>query len=77
MDGIPIDEAKARLAALIDEVEAGATIEISRGGRVVARLTGVATPRRPVDLARLQALTASQSEAPGGTVREMRDSDRY
>jgi prevent-host-death family protein len=35
-------EAKTHLARLLDEVEAGASITITRNGRAVARLTPVA-----------------------------------
>ncbi|MBY0324238.1 MAG: type II toxin-antitoxin system prevent-host-death family antitoxin [Reyranella sp.] len=80
MDGISLADAKARLSELIDRVEAGDTIDITRRGRPVARLTAVARPRKRIDLAMLQALTAAmpkQDESASDLVRSMRDGERY
>lgn len=79
MDAINLADAKAHLSELIDRVEAGDTIDITRRGRPVARLIKVDKPRRPIDLAILQALTApmSQVEDAAALVRWMRDGDRY
>ena len=41
-------EAKTHLPRLLDEVEAGASITITRNGRAVARLTPVAGAREAV-----------------------------
>jgi antitoxin (DNA-binding transcriptional repressor) of toxin-antitoxin stability system len=52
---------------------------ITRRGKPVARLTAVARPRKPIDAAQLQSLTASmplQTQAAADLVRSMRDSDR-
>ncbi|CAA2159523.1 Antitoxin VapB22 [Methylobacterium brachiatum] len=80
MDAITLADAKAQLSALVDRVAAGDSIEITRRGKPVARLTAVTKPRKPIDLALLQALTAAmppQSESAVDLVRSMRDSDRY
>ncbi|MCB4800859.1 type II toxin-antitoxin system Phd/YefM family antitoxin [Methylobacterium brachiatum] len=80
MDAITLADAKAQLSALVDRVAAGDSIEITRRGKPVARLTAVTKPRKPIDLALLQALTAAmppQSEGAVDLVRSMRDSDRY
>ena len=80
MDAITLADAKAQLSALVDRVAAGDSIEITRRGKPVARLTAVTKPRKPIDLALLQALTAAmppQSESAVALVRSMRDSDRY
>ncbi|MER2193832.1 type II toxin-antitoxin system Phd/YefM family antitoxin [Methylobacterium brachiatum] len=80
MDAITLADAKAQLSALVERVEAGDSIEITRRGKPVARLTAVTKPRKPIDLALLQALTAAmppQSESAVDLVRSMRDSDRY
>lgn len=80
MDEISLAEAKARLSALVDRVEAGESIDITRRGKPVARLTAVARPRRPVDAALLHALTAAmppQPQSAADLVRSMRDGDRY
>jgi len=79
MDAINLADAKAHLSELIDRVEAGDTIDITRRGKAVARLTAVATSRRRIDRAMLGALTAAlppQPESAADLVRLMRDSDR-
>ncbi len=80
MSAVKLAEAKAHLSELVDRVEAGDSIDITRRGRAVARLTAVAKPRKPVDAALLQALTAGmpiQSQGAADLVRSMRDGDRY
>jgi len=79
MDAITLAEAKAHLSELVDRVEAGDTIDITRRGKPVARLSAVARPRRRIDAAPLQSLTATmpqQTESAAELVRSMRDSDR-
>ena len=80
MDKINLADAKARLSELVDRVAAGDTIDITRRGRPVARLIGVARPRKRIDRAMLEALTAAmplQVESASDMVRSMRDDDRY
>lgn len=80
MIAISLAEAKAHLSELIDRVEAGETVEITRRGKRVARVTAAAQPRKPVDIAALEALAAAmppQSESAADLVRAMRDGDRY
>ncbi|MCA8931367.1 MAG: type II toxin-antitoxin system prevent-host-death family antitoxin [Rhodospirillaceae bacterium] len=80
MDKVNLADAKAHLSALVDRVESGETIDITRRGKPVARLTSVARPRKRIDAARLRALTdglAPQSPAAADLVRAMRDDDRY
>jgi prevent-host-death family protein len=80
MHSISLAEAKAHLSELIDRVEAGEPIEITRRGKPVARLTTIAAPRKPIDVAKLRALTDRMPQAPisaGGLVRAMRDDERY
>lgn len=78
MDAISLAEAKARLSELLDRVEAGSPVEITRRGKAVARLLPAAGERKPVELAMLRALTdpmrASRFPA-GKLVRAMRDED--
>lgn len=79
MDAINLADAKAHLSELIDQVEAGASIDITRRGKPVARLTSITRSVKPIDLGMLQALTASlppQTESAAALVRAMRDSDR-
>lgn len=80
MDAINLADAKAHLSELVDRVEAGDSIDITRRGKPVARLTAVTRPRKSVDVDLLQALTATlpaQAEDAADLVRSMRDGDRY
>jgi prevent-host-death family protein len=80
MNTVNLADAKAHLSELVDRVEAGDSIDITRRGKPVARLTAVARPRKRVDVALLRALTATmppQAEAADDLVRSMRDGDRY
>ena len=80
MESVNLSDAKTHLSELVDRVEAGDSIDITRRGKPVARLTPVAKPRSPIDLAVLQSLTAKMTPQTVGAaelVRAMRDSDRY
>jgi prevent-host-death family protein len=80
MDAVSLADAKARLSELVDRVEAGESIDITRRGKRVARLTAVAEPRKRIDAALLRSLTASmppQVQAATDLVRSMREDDRY
>ncbi|MBV8450027.1 MAG: type II toxin-antitoxin system prevent-host-death family antitoxin [Hyphomicrobiales bacterium] len=79
MSTINLVEAKAHLSELLARVEAGDSIDITRRGKPVARLTAVAKPRRRVNVALLQSLTAlmePQAENAADLIRSMRDRDR-
>jgi prevent-host-death family protein len=81
VDNYNIAEAKAHLSDLVARAEAGEKVNIMRRGKLAARLVPAAMPpRKPIDIAKLRALTASlppgQQDA-ADLVREMRDSDRY
>ncbi|MER8404321.1 MULTISPECIES: type II toxin-antitoxin system prevent-host-death family antitoxin [unclassified Mesorhizobium] len=80
MDAVNLADAKAHLSELVDRVEAGDSIDITRRGKPVARLTAVARPRKRIDAVVLQSLTATmplQAQAAADLVRSMRDGDRY
>ena len=80
MDAINLADAKAHLSELVDRVEAGDSIDITRRGKPVARLTAATKARKPVDASLLRALTAGMPpQAPGAAalVRSMRDDDRF
>jgi prevent-host-death family protein len=77
---INLADAKAHLSELIDRVEAGDSIEITRRGKPVARLTAAARPRRRIDADALRSLTGTlpeQAQSAVSFVRSMRDGDRY
>ncbi len=80
MSVVSVADAKARLSKLVERVEAGDSVEITRRGKPVARLIAAAAPRKPIDAAALKALTdamPAQSEGAAELVRSMRDGDRY
>jgi prevent-host-death family protein len=80
MDAINLADAKAHLSELVDRVEAGDSIDITRRGKAVARLIAVAKPRKRIDAALLQSLTAAmpqQAEGAADLLRLLRDGDRY
>jgi prevent-host-death family protein len=79
MDAINLADAKAHLSELVDRVEAGASIDITRRGKPVARLTAVTRPRKPIDAAQLRSLTEALAPQPSSAdlVRSLRDDDRY
>lgn len=80
MEAINLADAKAHLSELVDRVEAGDSIDITRRGKPVARLTAIAGPRKPIDATVLQSLTSTmspQSQGAADLVRSMRDGDRY
>ncbi|MBZ9815173.1 MULTISPECIES: type II toxin-antitoxin system Phd/YefM family antitoxin [unclassified Mesorhizobium] len=80
MHAINLADAKAHLSELVDRVEAGDSIDITRRGKPVARLTAAARPRMRIDAALLRSLTASmppEAQSAADLVRSMRDGDRY
>ena len=80
MVAISLTDTRAHLGKLIDRAAAGTSIDITRHGKPIARLSAVNKPRKPIDAARLQALTATMSPQPSGAVdlrQAMRDGDRY
>lgn len=80
MSAIDLADAKAHLSELVDRVEAGDTIDITREGKPVARLTAALKPRKKIDTDQLAALTETMLEQPQSAadfVRWMRDTDRY
>ena len=76
MDTINLAEAKARLSELVDRVEAGDSIAITRRGKAVAQLVSFPTARKPIDQQGLRALTDSMSKqrsTAGEFIREVRE----
>jgi len=80
MSTISLADAKAHLSELVDRVEAGDAIAITRRGKAVARLIAAERTRKPIDKDRLRVLTETmprQDVPPGEFIRSLRDSDRY
>ncbi len=79
MDSVKLADAKARLSELVARVEAGGSVDITRRGKAVARLTAVSKPRKPIRAAALQALSSTMppQQTAADLVRTLRDDDRY
>ena len=79
MDTVSLAEAKAHLSELVDRVQAGNSIDLTRHGKPVARLIPVIKPRKPIDAVLLRSLTASMPQGQGAAdlVRSIRDGDPY
>lgn len=80
METVNLADAKARLSELVERAAAGEVVRITRRGKPVAQITSVKTPRKPIDIAALRALTDSmpmQRQSAREFVRKMRDRDRY
>jgi prevent-host-death family protein len=73
---VSLAEAKAQLSSLLDRVEAGETVLITRRGRPIASLSGVPAPRKPIDFEALKKFRNSMPrlEQPSAEIiRQMRD----
>jgi prevent-host-death family protein len=80
VEAINLADAKAHLSELVSRVEAGDSIDITRRGKPVARLTAASRPRKRIEAALLQSLTATmppQHQDAADLVRSMREGDRY
>jgi len=79
MDRISLADAKAHLSELVDRVEAGESVEITRRGKPAARIVPAPAPRKPLDVEAFRALRGSlpyQGEPSVDLIRKMRD-ERY
>ena len=56
---VNLAQAKARLSELLDNVEAGQDVVITRRGRAVAHLSAVVSPRKPLQLRELAEFRAT------------------
>jgi prevent-host-death family protein len=77
---ISLADAKAQLSALLDDVQAGQQVVITRRGRRVARLVAEQVPHKRTATAwvsGLRSFVESQPMAEGGSVTAMRGEDRY
>ncbi len=80
MESINLADAKSHLSEIIDRVEAGEIIEITRRGKPTAELRPLITAREKIDVDALRKLHEGQQMQSLGTdafIRQMRDSDRY
>lgn len=80
MERINLADAKSHLSEIIDRVEAGESIEITRRGKAAAHLHPLGKPKQKIDLDALRRLHEGQQmqAIPAADfIRQMRDSDRY
>ena len=80
MKRVNLAEAKAKLSELVTDATKGEIVEITRRGKPVARIVATQAPRRPINIERIRAITATmplQKEGAGDFVGRMRDEDRY
>lgn len=69
-------EAKAKLAGILREVEAGGTVIVTRNGHAIARISPVRPePKRDPDAA-MARLLASKATLGGLSVSQLRDAGR-
>ena len=59
MRTVSITEAKAHFDEMLDSVESGEDVLITRHGRVIAKIGAPQAPKKPLPLARLAALRKS------------------
>jgi prevent-host-death family protein len=80
---VGVAEAKAKLSDLLDAVERGEDLVITRRGRPVAQVIPIEKPQEPLKPLDLDALRAFRETLPeqkvssGEFIRWMRDTDRY
>ena len=80
MTEVSLAEAKAHLSELLDRVERGEEVVITRRGKPAARVSRMAEPLQPIDFAAIRALrdsTPLQAEGAGDFMRRIRDEERY
>ncbi|MBB5684633.1 type II toxin-antitoxin system Phd/YefM family antitoxin [Sphingobium boeckii] len=80
MGSISLADAKAHLSGLVDRVEAGEQLVITRRGRPVARLVPIEGVRDPIDFVALRQLRDTMPVQPvsaGDFMRTVRDGERY
>jgi prevent-host-death family protein len=74
MTTVTLVEAKTRLSELLDRVEAGEAVVITRHGRPIASLSPVVQPKQPLrSLAAFRAKMPRLRKPSAVLIREMRD----
>lgn len=76
MNTVSVAEAKAHLSELLNQVEAGEEIVITRRGQPVACIKGFGKPLKPIDFEEMDRLRASlpaSSVSSAELIRQMRD----
>ena len=74
---VNLAQAKASLSKLIDKVEGGEGVIITRHGKPVARLSAIAQPKKPIrSLAAFRATMPRRRSSSTTLLRQMRDEQR-
>ena len=74
MRTVSLAEAKAKLSEIVDKVEAGEEVVITRRGRPVAQITRTRKPLQPVkSLADLRAKLPKARRSSAKLIRQLRD----
>jgi prevent-host-death family protein len=76
MHTVSVAEAKAHLSELLNQVEAGEEIVITRRGQPLARLKGFDNPIKPIDFEEMDRLRSSlpvSTVSSAELIRQMRD----
>jgi prevent-host-death family protein len=74
---VTLVKAKANLSKLLNRVESGEDVVITRHGRPVAQLSGVSRPKQPVrSLAEFRAKMPRLRKRSAALLREARDRER-
>jgi len=79
MTTVSLAQAKARLSELLDKVEAGEEVIVTRHGKAVARISPAAQQKKPIDFDRLAAFRATMPDLGEPSVdilRRLRDEGR-
>jgi antitoxin (DNA-binding transcriptional repressor) of toxin-antitoxin stability system len=77
---VNLAQAKARLSELLNRVESGEEIVITRYGKPVAQIRQAIPPKKPLPLEKLAAFRARMPHWPKASarlLRELRDDERY
>lgn len=76
MSTVTLAEAKTHLSHLLDQVEAGEEVVITRRGQPIARLSAVGKPKHPVkSLAEFRSRMPGWRKSSAELLREMREED--
>jgi prevent-host-death family protein len=73
---VNLAQAKAHLSELLDKVEAGEEVVVTRYGRPVARILAATSPKQPIPLEELAAFRATMPQmlrSSAEILRELRD----
>lgn len=77
MLNVNLADAKSRLSELVDRVEKGEEIVITRHGRPVARLLALERPKKPIpSMAEFRARMPKLKESLSESLRKVRDEQR-